>query len=354
LLRIFPAFSYFSLGVVNIVSAHLPAISNRLNFLREFLPDDAIQFSGFTVIVLGVVLILLSANLIRGLKNAWIAAVIMVALSMIGHITKAGDYEEASFAALVLLILLYTRKNYIVKSDKHFFQLTDGTILPHALYPNIWNCGILYHGQKTFRDEFYLAQSAEYLLNSLILLNNDILPPHTPFGHGFVFSLNVLGGFFWAFTLFIVFKPYRHRHENDHEELVKATGLIKLNGKSALDYFKVYPDKSIYFCSNQQSIVSFKIHNEYAMVLEGPTYHSKEELPALIEEFDNFCQKNGLKSMYYRVDEEQLPIFHKLKKKSIFIGQEGIVDIAGFSLEGGDRKPLRNGINKVKGQVFNV
>jgi phosphatidylglycerol lysyltransferase len=353
LLRIFPAFLTLALGVVNIVSAHLPAISNRLNFLREFLPDDAIQFSGFTVIVLGVVLILLSANLIRGLKNAWIAAVIMVALSMIGHITKAGDYEEASFAALVLLILLYTRKNYIVKSDKHFFQLTRWYYFATMLFILIYGiAGFFIMDKRHFGMNFTLAQSAEYLLNSLILLNNDILPPHTPFGHGFVFSLNVLGGFFWAFTLFIVFKPYRHRHENDHEELVKATGLIKLNGKSALDYFKVYPDKSIYFCSNQQSIVSFKIHNEYAMVLEGPTYHSKEELPALIEEFDNFCQKNGLKSMYYRVDEEQLPIFHKLKKKSIFIGQEGIVDIAGFSLEGGDRKPLRNGINKVKGQGF--
>jgi phosphatidylglycerol lysyltransferase len=353
LLRIFPAFLTLSLGIINIVSAHLPAIADRMSFLRKFLPENVIFLSSFTVTVLGILLILLSANLIRGLKSAWLATVIIISLSALGHITKAVDYEEAIFSVLVLTLLLYTRKNYTVKSDERFFHLTKWYFFASILFILIYGTvGFYLMDVKHFGIDFNIGQSAVYLLNSLILLNNDILPAHTHFGHWFITSLNFLGGGFWLFTFYVLLKPYRHKHDNGHNDIERATELLKLNGRSPLDYFKIYPDKSIYICSNQTSFVSFKIHNEIAMVLEGPTYSSVEELAGLIDEFDLFCEKNGLKAIYYRVDQDVLSVFHQLKKKSIFIGQEGIVDLPAFSLEGGDRKTLRNGLNKVKAQGY--
>jgi phosphatidylglycerol lysyltransferase len=54
-----------------------------------------------------------------------------------------------------------------------------------------------------------------------------------------------------------------------------------------------------------------------------------------------------MKSIYYRVPEESLDIYRQLRKKELFLGQEGIVNISTFKLEGGARKPMRNAINKV-------
>ncbi len=57
-----------------------------------------------------------------------------------------------------------------------------------------------------------------------------------------------------------------------------------------------------------------------------------------------------MKSIYYRVSEEALPIYKKLHLKELFIGQEGIVNVSSFTLSGNKKKSLRNAINKVKAQ----
>lgn len=57
---------------------------------------------------------------------------------------------------------------------------------------------------------------------------------------------------------------------------------------------------------------------------------------------------NGLSTIYYRVDEQHLKYFEHFGKHSLFIGQEGIVNLETFTLEGGDKKPERNALNKMK------
>jgi phosphatidylglycerol lysyltransferase len=71
-----------------------------------------------------------------------------------------------------------------------------------------------------------------------------------------------------------------------------------------------------------------------------------------IIEFDRYCYENGLKSIYYRVPEESIEIYHGLRKKDLFIGQDGVVDITTFNLEGGSKKSMRNAIHKVTEQGY--
>jgi phosphatidylglycerol lysyltransferase len=82
-------------------------------------------------------------------------------------------------------------------------------------------------------------------------------------------------------------------------------------------------------------------------VLEGPVAPDKLIGRDIIRHFELYCQQQGLKTLYYRVDETDLPIYESLGKKNIFIGQEGIISLASFSLEGSERKSLRNGLRKL-------
>jgi phosphatidylglycerol lysyltransferase len=52
------------------------------------------------------------------------------------------------------------------------------------------------------------------------------------------------------------------------------------------------------------------------------------------------------------VPQESLDIYNSLSGKSLFLGQEGVVDLSAFTLEGGDRKSLRNALNKIKDQGY--
>jgi phosphatidylglycerol lysyltransferase len=71
-----------------------------------------------------------------------------------------------------------------------------------------------------------------------------------------------------------------------------------------------------------------------------------------IIEFGRFCFENGLKDIYYRVPDESLALFRELERKSLFLGQEAVVDLNSFTLEGGEKKSIRNALNKIAEQGY--
>ena len=59
-------------------------------------------------------------------------------------------------------------------------------------------------------------------------------------------------------------------------------------------------------------------------------------------------RKMGLRAAFYRVDENSILWFNKLRKQKMIIGQEAILDAENFKLEGKDKKSLRNGLNSLQ------
>src|SRR5690606_8169946 len=103
-------------------------------------------------------------------------------------------------------------------------------------------------------------------------------------------------------------------------------------------------EKELYFSDSALGFVSYRVANKYAVVLDEPVCHwtDKEDI---IQEFDQFCHKQGLKSIYFRVSEDNLFNFQNLRKNKLLIGIEGIMEISQFSLNGKARTSLRNGMN---------
>jgi phosphatidylglycerol lysyltransferase len=349
LLRILPPFLTLALGLVDIFSVLTPPIRERAIFLREFLPKAVLHFSSFTTIVAGIVLVVLSAYLIRGMRNAWLATIAITVLSIVANLVKAFDYEEAVFALIVLSLLIYTKDNYIVRRDKRLFNNTKWFYIGAFFFIFIYGTvGFYFLEVRHFGVDLNWGQSFVYMLNSLLVFNNDLLPPQTHFAGWFLQSLNFLGAALVFYSLFILLKPRKHHYNPLEPEICRANELVKLYGRSSLDYFKTYPDKLFYFTKDRNAFIAFKLAGDYAVVLETPVCENDSLIPSIIIDFEEYCNNNGLRSIYYRVDEDHLKYFNKLKKKSIFIGQEGIVDLSNFSLEGGEKKPTRNALNKAK------
>lgn len=352
-LRIFPSSLILLLGLVNILSVLTPAITGRLVFLQNFLSEGVIYFSNFMVIVSGIILIVLSAYLIRGIRNAWRFAVIISVLSIIGHLAKAIDFEEALFGLFVVIILIYTRKYYRIKSNLQLFHNAKYYLL--AGFGFIWVYGIAgfyIADQVHFLKDFPFSETFYYLFNTAFLFNNDVVNIQTEFAKYFIHSLNFLGAAFYLFAIYLILKPAIFRITHPIEEYKRASDLILKYGRSALDYFKSYKDKFFFFSDTKEALVSFRYYGDYAVALETPVCPDESGITDIVNEFDEYAASNGLKTMYYRVDEKQLPYFQSLKKKSIFIGQEGLIDIQNFTLEGGEMKSTRNSIRKVESSGY--
>lgn len=111
LIRVLPAFSLFILGLVNIMSGITPALPDRFRALQEVITLDAIHASTWLVILSGIIMLAISIYLIRGLRNAWIAALVLSSLSFITHLTKGIDWEEALFPLVMSIRMKIINKS---------------------------------------------------------------------------------------------------------------------------------------------------------------------------------------------------------------------------------------------------
>lgn len=353
LMRIFPAFLLLSLGIINIVSVLTPTIATRVRVLKGILPPEAISISNYFVLTAGLFLLITAAFMLKGLRTAWFIAVVLCCISIAGNITKAFDYEEALVAFFVLIILILSRKEYYVKANPRLrnigFQTTSLSVVAVLLYGVI---GFYFLDRKHFDVDFGLLQSIRYtLLNYILLGSNDLVPQDT-FARNFLLSINISGALSLSFFIYTLVRPYVKKDETAEEERLKAKTMLFEYGNSAADYFKVYYDKLIYFHSSGEAFVSYRIVGSFAVVLENPVAPDRSVLNACIQEFERFCYENGLKSLYYRVDDSFLGVYRELGKKALFLGQEAVVDISDFSLLGGARKSMRNALKKVTDRGF--
>lgn len=354
LLRVLPSLFIFLLGIVNLVSGLTPAIHWRMRLIREFLPVATIHASNDFVIAAGVVLIVTSAYLLRGLWSAWWVSLVVAVLSGIAHLIKAIDYEEALFALLTVLILLGTRRQYPVKSSRKLINM--GVTVAFSILMTCILFGVVgfyFLDKKQFGLNLNFAQSLKYTLENFLLLETNLVPA-TKFASGFLLVMHVMGIGSIGFLFYTLIRPFVFGGE-DENSLSQARVMTGQWGISAADYFKAYPDKLIYIPPEKNGFVSYKIGNDFAIALGSPVCKPGEgSMLQLIGSFEGFCREHGLNPAYYRVDEERLSLFEFLKKKFLLIGQEALLDIPSFSMEGKSRQNLRTSRNTLMKKGYHV
>jgi len=352
--RLAPALLAFGLGLINIISVVSPPIHQRFLLLREYIPLTAIHASNLLVLFTGLSLLVTSAFLFRGLRNAWIIAVTFSLVSLIGHLTKALDYEEAIIAAITLIVLITTAKQYRIRSSNKWMQAGLKTAgLSFAAVLIFGFISFYFIDMRHFAVDFTWQKSLLHTFKIFLLVEDTTLQPVTRFGHEFILIIRSLGFLTWGFLLFTLIKPHLVKHTITDKYKEKATFLLNQFGNSTTDYFKLYKDKLYFFSDVHDAFIAYRIARGFAIVLEEPVC-AEEYKTGVIAEFDIHCRKMGLKPAFYRVDENSIPWFNQLRKQKLVIGQEAILDISGFSLEGKDKKSLRNGLNSLEKKGYNV
>lgn len=354
--RLVPVLIIFTLGIVNIISALTPAIPARMKLIEAIFSRDVSIYSNYTVLAFGVVLLILSLYMVMGVRNAFILALILSLASGIGHLIKAIDYEEASLAFFASVTLIMSRKSYFVRHDLNFQRKSLVNILIAIIgiyfYTTI---GFYFLNKHHFGIDFSMKESAVIFFRMFLLFDTDIYTPHTIFARFFYFSIYISGAIWLVYTLYIIFRPSKTAIQAVTENKYLAEDIVREHGKSALDYFKTYPDKLIFFNNEHTAFLAYRLSEKYAVVLEMPV-GAKSAIESTIREFEAYCRSNGVKSFYYRVPDESLTLFNGIKMKSLRIGQEAVVDLSTFSLNGKEKQPLRNVLNKITnaGYVFKV
>lgn len=206
---------------------------------------------------------------------------------------------------------------------------------------------------KHFGINFTWQQSLVHTFKSFLLVEDSTLHPVTRFGKEFIWLIRTSGILTWGFLVFTLVKPAIKLHKGNETQFEKARFLLSQFGSSPVDYFKLSKDKLYFFSDVHEAFVAYRIAGGFAIALDEPVCAEEDKMDVL-REFDHQCRKMGLKPAFYRVHENSIPWFNQLKKKKLMIGQEAILDINSFSLEGKDKKSLRNGLNGLDKKGYSV
>ncbi|WP_316829235.1 phosphatidylglycerol lysyltransferase domain-containing protein [Pedobacter aquatilis] len=353
ILRLLPAFIILVLGVVNIISSISPAIPTRLRLVKNILPEDLIVTSNSLVLIFGLVLVMVSIFLLQGSKRAWYIALALTLFSILGHLFKAADYEEALLAFVAGSSLFYTRANYKLKPHPKFVKFGYQVVIYAAIA--VFTYGVLgfyFIEKRHFGVEFKFVDAVMAVLKVIFFIDDNALRPLTKFGEHFEQSIYVASGLVILFIVFSLLKPYFSKPYNNEQDFIDAENLVKADGVSALDYFKTYPDKFIYFNAERTAFISFKITRHFALVLEDPVAATVNDKLEMIKKFEERCEDNGFIAAYYRVPETSLDFYRSIGKKSIPIGEEAVLDLTKFTIDGGKMKTTRSAINRLTGEGY--
>jgi phosphatidylglycerol lysyltransferase len=339
-------------GVVNIYSVMGPALPHRMKVLEAFFPLEFIHVSRFLTLLIGFALVVSAINIYKRKRRAFVLAVSLSALSIVFHLTKGLDYEEASVSFALLVVLLATRGRFTVKSgvpdlEAGLFGLAAAVCIAFS-YGVI---GFWLLDRRQFGVEFHLAEAVRETYRYLTFYGDPSLVPRTRHARWFLDSLFVMTATAILYSLYGFFRPALYQFRTHPHELSLARDIVGRHGRSSLDFFKYGTDKSFFFSPSRRSFIAYRVGGNFAVALADPV-GPDEEVEETVAGFATFCAENDWGVGFHQTLPDFLAVYEKLGFRRLKVGDDAIVDLAAFSLEGKERKGMRHTVNKLEEEGY--
>ncbi|MCL4260916.1 MAG: bifunctional lysylphosphatidylglycerol flippase/synthetase MprF, partial [Anaerolineales bacterium] len=334
-----------AMGVVNVISATMPAARERLRLLEQFSPLEVTRGSRLATVLAGFALLLLSTNLWRRKQAAWLLTIAVLVASAFSHLLKGLDYEEASIAVLLALFIFSLRPHFHARSDVPSVRQGIRVLLAAALFTLAYGTLGFYLLDRHFKTHFELIPALTQTLAMFTEFATPGLQPVTRFGRYFVDSIYIIAGATLSYGFYMLVRPVLIRQPATAEERKRAREIVEAHGQTSLARMTLFDDKS-YFFSAGETMFAYVVKGRVALALGDPIGPG-EDAKASILEFKKFCAVNDWDPCFDQTQPDDLPLYKETGFKFFSIGEEAIVDLSAFTLEGKAGKEFRNVTNRL-------
>ncbi len=320
----------FISGLVLLFSALVPGIAERIKFAAKLLSFPILQWSHQLSISIGVLLVTISREINMKVKRAYKITWWLLLLGAIFTFIKGFDYEEAIFLTTVLILLRLSKDSFYRKSLPFDWFWTSISALVALI-------GVI----------IYMRLSHVILLDFLRFYNFK-----TIFSKGFI-KFRPSGIFtYGSFILYIIIGELtKERIINDkrYEEIDvdRLNKFLSENTGSYLSHLLYLKDKHLYWAKSQKVLIAFEKSHNVIIVLGDPIGNEKYFGEA-IDEFHDFIDEYGYKSVFYEVGERHLPLYHEHGYYFFKLGEMALVDLEEFDIKSSKSRDFRNVLSRFK------
>jgi phosphatidylglycerol lysyltransferase len=334
------------MGIINILSAVTPSLADRLALLENFLPLEVRHGGHLTAALAGFSLLILAGNLNRRKLVAWLLTLVVLGVSMVSHLVKGLDYEEALLAGGLMVILWRMRDRFHARSDRPSIQQGLRVLAGASMFTVAYGVSGFFLLDRHYSVNFGLWDALRQTVVMFTEFYDPGLLPVTRFGSFFADSIYIVGAVTIGYAGLMLLRPVFVRGPTTNEERQLAKSIVEKYGRSSLARFLLFDDKR-YFFSPGGSVIGYALTGRTAVALGDPVGPDDDLFPS-IEDFTTLCQRNDWLPVFYQTQPRTLDAYKSAGFDALSIGNEGVVNLETFTLEGKEGKPLRSPINKLK------
>jgi lysyl-tRNA synthetase class 2 len=341
-----PGLAAAAAGVVNVCSALTPNVSWRGHLLLRVEPVAALPVFHALALPASAALIVTAFYLARRRQRALRAAIAFLLLLGAFDLLKGLDVEEACLSFLVAALLWWGRDAFYVRHD------------PIRLRGAVWRVPAIAlgaYGVTAFAafmgaPQAGLGTIGRDAADLLLLENGPIDFDHRlawiPLGGG------LLGVLALAAIAYVVFRPLAApRGLPDAHLRRSAAELVRRHGSDTLAYFKLRRDTHYLFSPDGRAFVGYRIENGVLLV-SGDPVGPDDALPLLATAVCRFSELHGLELAALGASERVLPLWREAGLRTLYVGDEAIVETGSFSLEGRSIRKVRQSVSRLENAGF--
>jgi phosphatidylglycerol lysyltransferase len=329
------AITTFAGGAILLYSGALPAEGSRLGWLGDLLPLSVIELSHFVGSLVGVGLLILAWGIWNRLDGAFHAAVILLAAGIGASLLKGLDYEEAVLLSLILLALMSARTQFSRHASLLHVPFSAGWMVAvgTVVVTSFW-LGLFAFRHVPYRTDlwwhFALTGDAPRFLRATVGA--------------------VAGTSAFALVRLLRAAPVRVAAStpSELERIAPALALAQRTYPSLV----FLGDKSLLTNVDGTAFVMYGVSGR-SWVAMGDPVGAPADTPALVWDFRELVDRHDGYTVFYQAAPEQLPLYLDLGLRPLKIGEDAVVPLAEFSLEGGSRRGLRRTKRQVEKEGCN-
>jgi lysylphosphatidylglycerol synthetase-like protein (DUF2156 family) len=311
------------------------------------------EAAGALVALAGVGLLAVARGVRRGQRLAWLVSILLLAGTVALHLIRHGEVVQSSAALVLVAVLWWARKSFRARFDLPSLRTGLATLLGGVIAVTFISATVLWSVIPTHRggrpitwDEAWWAAAGRLVGVRTVALN--------PRVDAFLYpALLAVGLGLASVALVLAFRPVvdRRRSSGRTDTTERAADIVRRLGTGTLDYFALRSDKQAFL--ERDGLVAYAIYGGICLVSPDPICEP-EERDELWSAFRRFADDRGWSVAVLGAGEDWLGVYRRSGMHERYIGDEGVVDVRTFSLEGGARKGLRQAVNRIANYGYTI
>jgi phosphatidylglycerol lysyltransferase len=315
----------FIAGAVLLFSGATPVVTARLHILSRVLPLPVVELSHFIGSLVGLGLLMVSQALIRRVDAAWTLAVIGLVLGMTAQLLKGLDYEEALLLFVLLGMLVAARQEFDRRAT-----------LFERRFSGVWFAAVvlvvaasIVLGEFALREEY--RQYADQLFWRVAFNQN--APRFLRATIGVCVVL-------FAFGVRQLLQPAAGELQLPTDADLASADTAIQSQRSCSAFLAYLGDKGLLWNADRSAFLMYAVQGRTWVALHDPV-GPPEAVPGLIRQFLELTDEADGVPVFYETRKDYLHRYADFGMAFAKVGEEALVPLPAFSMDGGSRKKMR-------------